>query len=228
MKVKTFLLGAFITMLTSSCSGTYKAYYQTLQIAFSDQVDTQKTLEEVQQTEVDIISVKRGDRPAAIMALAYLENGQHKWVSNDNAMLILENGRLMRTLGLSDNLLYLSNTDSDPLKLLSANSQYSRQSEPWLRKADRTGDEYGYPIKSTFSQAKQNTLKALNLYLDTMYYVETVNYDAPSEYVHLSKSWDNHFWFAKDGTLIKSIQKISPVSEYLEITYLSRISRLQQ
>jgi hypothetical protein len=228
MKVKTLLFSALIATLISSCSGTYKAYYQTLQIAFAEQVDAQKTLDEVQQSEVDIISVKRGDRAAAIMALAYIENGQHKWVSTDNAMFIMHKGRLVRTIGFSDNLLYLSNIENDPLKLLADDLQSSQLPDSWLRIADRTGDEYGYPIKSVFSQAKQNTLQALNLNLDTMYYVETVYYDAPSDYVRLVSSWENHFWFTKDGGLIKSIQKISPVSESLKITYLSRIARLNQ
>jgi hypothetical protein len=228
MNVKTSLLSVLILMLITSCSGTYHAYSQTLKIAFSEQVDAQKTLAQVQQSEIDIISVKRGDRAAAIMALAYLENGQHKWVSNDNAMLIMKKGRLIRTIGFSDNLLYLSNIENDPLKLLTGDSQGSRLLDPWLRIADRTGDEYGYLIKSIFSQGKQDILQALNLQLDTIYYVETVHYNAPTEYVRLVTSWENHFWFSKDGRLIKSIQKISPVSESLEITYLSRIARLNQ
>lgn len=62
----------------------------------------------MQQSDIDLISVKRGERPVAIMALAYLENDQHKWISRDKAMLTMEKGRIVRTLGLTENLLYLS------------------------------------------------------------------------------------------------------------------------
>lgn len=228
MKENKLLLVALTLILFSSCSGTYKAYYQTLKIAFAEQVDAQKTLAEVQQSEVDIISVKRGDRPAAIMALAYLESGQHKWVSNDNAMLIMHKGRLIRSLGLSDNRLYLSNLDNDPLNYIANNTPLEGIPPTWFRYADRDGDEYGHPIRSSFSLPKEQTIQALNLEVYSNYYVETVNYEAPARYTRLNKSWKNHFWYSKDGELIKSIQQISPVSEPLEVTYLSRIARLNQ
>jgi len=229
MKYAPLLLSALTIILLNGCSGTYKAYYQTLQIAFADKKDTQMTLVDVQQSEVDVISVKRGDRPAAIMALAYLENDQHKWVSNDKVMLIMKKGRLIRTLGLIDNQVFLSNLNNDPLNSISADeSKGILISEPWERIADRTGDQYGYPLKSVFSPAQQDTLQVLNLNIETIYYVETVNYDAPTNYVRLNNSWKNRFWYAKDGVLIKSIQSISPLSEALEITYLSRIARLNK
>lgn len=225
MNVKLFQFSALLIIL-SSCSGTYKAYYQTLQIAFAEQVDAQKTLVEVQQSKVDIISVKRGERPAAIMALAYLENGQHKWVSNDEAMLIMHKGRLIRSLGLGDNRLFLSNLDNDPLNFLGGNTSDDRLPKTWLRIADRAGDEYGYPLNSTFSPAQQDTIKALNLNIESIYFVETVKFDALTNYIRLRNSWENQFWYSKEGVLIKSIQQISPLSEPIEITYLSRIARL--
>ena len=110
MNVKKLTLSLIILIIISACSGTNHAYYQTLKIAFTEQDDAEMTLAEVRQSEVDVISVKRGERPAAIMALAYLENGQHKWVSSDKTMLIMEKGRIIRTVGLSEGLLYVSDT----------------------------------------------------------------------------------------------------------------------
>lgn len=228
--MKIIMVSLLVLSLATGCSGTYHAYFQTLQIAFSKQTDAEKSLENVQESEIDIISVRRGGRPAAIMALAYIENGQHKWVSSDNAMLVLEKGRIIRTLGLSDNQLYVSNTDCDPLKSLSSLTAIKAQTQrqTWFRKADQTGDEYGYPINSIFSQPQQAILKELNLNIKTTLYVESVNYSAPSSYIRLDNDWKNHFWYAKSGELIKSIEKVSPLSESLEITYLSRIARLHQ
>ena len=224
MNVKNFLIFGLITIFTSSCSGTYKAYYQTLKITFSAQKDIKLTLDEVLRSDVDVMLVKRGERPSAIMALAYLENNQHKWVSSDNTMLVMDKGRIKRTLGLDKNLLHLSNTDFDPLKSLP--KHVSDKSQIWLRDIDLTGDEYGYPIESKFSQASPDTIQALNLNIEVMLYVETLHYKAPANYLRVNKSWENHFWYAKNGDLIKSIQKVSPFSEPVEITYLSRIARL--
>ena len=230
MKVKILTLSTLMLILTSACSGTNYAYYQTLKIAFSTQKDTKLTLIEVQQSDVDVILVKRGERPAAIMALAYLEDDQHKWVSSDKAMLTMEKGRIVRTLGLSDNLLYLSNTDLDPLKSLPylATAKKQSQLQRWSRISDRGGDEYGHPIESIFSQAQQVTVQTLSLNIDAILYIEFVSYNAPAKYLRLNSNWENYYWYAKNGELIKSKQSVSPLSEPLEITYLSRIARLNQ
>jgi hypothetical protein len=228
MNVKILTLILLILILISGCSGTYQAYYQTLKIAFAEQDNAKITLVEVQLSDIDVMSVKRGERPVAIMALAYIENSQHKWVSSDNTMLIMDKGRIIRTIGLNENLLYSSNTDSDPLKSLPNYSIEKPNQQTWSRIVDRTGDEYAYPIESIFSQASLDTVQALNINIEAILYVETLNYKAPANYLRLNSSWKNHFWYAKNGDLIKSIQKVSPLSESLEITYLSRIARLNQ
>ena len=228
MNVKTFTLSALILIFTSACSGTYHAYYQTLKIAFSDKSDAKLTLVEVQQSDVDVISVKRGERPNVIMALAYIENGQHKWVSSDKAMFVIDKGRLIRTLGLDKDLLYTSITGVDPLKSLPHTTIYVPQQQAWTRTVDQTGDEYGHPIESIFNAAIQDSVQILNLDIDAILYVETLNYKTPTNYIRFNRNWKNYYWYAKSGEMIKSIQITSPLSEALEITYLSRIARLNQ
>jgi hypothetical protein len=228
MNVKTFALSALILIFTSACSGTYHAYYQTLRIAFSDKSDAKMTLFEVQQSDVDVISVKRGERPTAIMALAFIENGQHKWVSSDKAMFIIDKGRLIRTIGLRKNLLHSSSADIDPLKSLPHKTMYTPQKQKWIRAVDQTGDEYGYSVESTFSGAVQDSVQALNLDIGAILYVETLVYKAPTNHIRINRNWKNYYWFAKSGEMIKSMQMTSPLSEALEITYLSRIARLNQ
>lgn len=230
MNVKIFLLSALTLLFVSGCSGTYHAYYQTLKIAFSEQEDVEMTLIDVQQSRIDVISVKRGNRPNAIMALAYIENGQNKWISSDNAMLILEKGRIIRTLGLNENLLYTSNTDLDPLKSLPylPMTKSEPKNQTWSRIIDRSDDEYGYLLESNFSLGQVDNLQALNLNISTTLYFEIVSFQAPANYLQLNNSWKNQYWYAKNGELIKSIQQVSPLSESLEITYLSRIARLNQ
>jgi hypothetical protein len=228
MNVKILTPITLILILFSGCSGTYQTYYQTLKIAFAEQNDTKLTLIEVQQSDIDVMLAKSGERPTAIMALAYIENNQHKWVSSDNIMLIMDKGRIIRTIGLNENLLHSSNTNFDPLKSLPNHSNDKPQPLTWSRTIDRTGDEYGYPIESIFSQASPDTVQVLSLNVEAILYIETLNYKAPANYLRLNNSWQNFFWYAKNGELIKTIQKVSPLSESLQITYLSRIARLNQ
>jgi hypothetical protein len=230
MNVKILILSGLVMFFISSCSGTYHAYYQTLKIAFIKKEDAKITIEEVKQSKIDIISVKRGERPKAIMALAYLENDKHKWVSSDNVMLTMEKGRIIRTLGLSDNLIYLSSTNPDPLKLLSnevLTKEVQRQ-PTWSFMIDLAGDQYGHSIESIFKYVSKDTITVLGLDTKSVLYVENLNYITPSNYIRLNKSWKNYYWYSDSGELIKSIQKISPLSELLEVTYLSRIARLNQ
>ncbi|MFT6895649.1 MAG: hypothetical protein ACJA13_000046 [Paraglaciecola sp.] len=223
MNMKTLLLSVLVVLLTTGCSGTYHAYYETLKIVFAEQPDAQMTLVEVQQSPVDVIAVKRGERPLAIMALAYLETGQHKWISNDKAMLIMEKGRIVRTLGLKENLLYLANTKTDPLKTLPSDMPKN----PWQSAADYTGDQYGYPLESTFSPGESDKLHTLTLNIDTVLFVEKVSYLAPANFMRFNRNWHNYYWYdKKSGELLKIIQKFSPLAEPLQITYLSRIARL--
>jgi hypothetical protein len=223
MKIKTLSLLLLVVMLTTSCSGTYHAYYETLKLAFAETPDAQMSLAEVQQSTVDVISVKRGERAKAIMALAYLENAQHKWISNDKAMLVMEKGRIVRTLGLSENLLYLADTHADPLKVLPFNTQKTQ----WRRAADYSGDQYAHPLESTFTPGESQTLAALSLNIDTLMFIENVTYLAPANYIRVNRNWQNNYWYDKQsGELIKSIQRVSPLAEPLEIIYLSRIARL--
>ncbi|MGY0577625.1 MAG: YjbF family lipoprotein [Paraglaciecola chathamensis] len=230
MTIKRFAFAIFVAIATTSCSGTYHAYYDTLKIAFSEPKDADMTLAQVAESKIDLMSVQRGERPKAIMALAYLENGRHKWVSADNAMFVMEQGRVVRTLGLNKDLLYLGNSQEDPLKRITSNAKANssaKQSNQWRYITDWSGDEYGHPIESHFTAPENETLTLLSKPIHTYHYVETLSYQAPSDYLRFNQSWQNHYWFdQQSGALVKSIQTLSPISEPVEFVYLSRIARL--
>ncbi|MCF2948424.1 YjbF family lipoprotein [Paraglaciecola aquimarina] len=222
-QISILLILALLSL--TSCSGTYRAYQQTLKLAFKDTPNVVLSIDEIKQSKVDLALIKRGSRPTSTLALAYLEDRQHKWVSADNVMLIMEKGRIVRTLGLDENLLFLSNTAQDPLK----NTPLSMtELSIWSRISDWSGDEYGYVIESKFSFKTEERLEELSLKIDTIKYVEDAKFTAPSRFIQINNTWQNTFWFEKNtGTLIKSIQTLAPSTEPIELVYLSRIARLQ-
>jgi hypothetical protein len=220
--IKNFLLLVAVFALTA-CAGTYHSYYETLKLAFSERDDVSLSLEEVTQLNVDIMLLRRGDRPAAALALAYIEDGQHKWVSRDKAMLIIEQGRVVRTLGFAQDLLYLSNTSSDPIK----QTYTTLPGKNWLRSADWSIDEYGYQLNSDFDRQVRQQLTVFGQQIDTILIIENVVYDNPSNFIRVEQNWQNYFWYEPiSGTLLKTKQRLSPYDEALEITYLSQIARL--
>ena len=137
--IKTVFSGLVLLTLTA-CAGTYHSYLDNLKLAFAPTPDAELSLAEVRQAQYDLLYVKHGERAQAVMVLMHLEAGQHKWVSADNAMLIMEQGRLVRTLGLENDLLHLTNTINDPVRRVAS----IRPDNTWLRLADWQGGEYGF------------------------------------------------------------------------------------
>lgn len=217
------LIGGSILLALTGCAGTYHSYLDTLKLAFSSNADVNLSLQQVKAAPSDLLYVRHGERAVAAMALLRLEGGQHKWVSADNALLIMEQGRIVRTVGFSNDLLYLSNTQNDQIRDYKAINPASE----WLRLADWQNGEYGYLIKSRFTVQAGQPLSFFGQSLTTTLITEHVSYDSDSNFVRFDNSWQNSFWFdSASGTLIKSVQQLSPLSEPFEMTYISRIARL--
>ncbi|RLR18050.1 hypothetical protein D8L93_04170 [Sodalis-like symbiont of Bactericera trigonica] len=73
------------------------------------------------------------------VVLEYAEQGNLKWATRDQAMLVTRNRRLVKTLRLTDNLLEVTNLDSDPLihpdRILNDTEWTSTSS--WIEKGQR-------------------------------------------------------------------------------------------
>ncbi len=53
--------------------------------------------------------------PQLFAVLAFSENGQQKWVTQDGATIVTQHGRLVKTLLGGDNLIDVNNLATDPL-----------------------------------------------------------------------------------------------------------------
>ena len=222
VSVKTVLGGVVLLALTA-CAGTYHSYIDNLQLAFAKSEDVQLSLTEVLNAPSDLLYVKHGERAVAAMALYNIEAGQHKWISADNALLVMEQGRIVRTLGFSNDLLHLTDTASDPIRQAAKLSGDNL----WLRQADWQAGEYGYVLRSRFEVIPEQTLQFFQQPLQTTLVIEHVQYDNKSEYLRFDGHWQNRFWFdTASGTLIKSEQTLAPFWQPLNMTYISRIARL--
>src|SRR3990167_2880528 len=94
------LIRLFVFLALASlvgCSSTFRTYTQTLELAFNSGDGASLTKAELAARESDVLYAKVGSLPNAVLVLAYLEHGQYKWVSADEAMLVLEKGRLVKT-----------------------------------------------------------------------------------------------------------------------------------
>jgi hypothetical protein len=226
MSIRNILFCCATLAFVSGCSGTYHSYIENLRLAFNSNGDVLYTLKSIANSKVDLIEVKNGERSKALMALSFIEGGQYKWVSRDQAVLIIDAGRIVRTLGFSKNLLHLSSNIYDPLKEMKSLGNGNISSLEWTREADWDGDEYGHEIVSKFKEFGSDYINSMSMNIETRLVIEELEYTPPSNYIRFDKTWKNYFWYEKtSGQLIKSIQTLSPIGEQIEITYVSRIAR---
>lgn len=218
-----FFVGGVLLLTLTACAGTYHSYVDTLKLAFTTTADVELSLEDVKKAPSDLVYVKHGERPVAAMALYKIEAGQHKWISADKAMLVEEKGRVVRTVGFADNLLFLTNTASDPLRDIKS----IRPDTSWLRLADWQHGEYGYQLRSSFEIDRSEQLVFFQRTVPVTLVVEHVQYEDKPNYLRFDSDWQNRFWFdSGSGTLIKSEQRLAPFGQLLTMTYISRIARV--
>ncbi|MEP0357608.1 MAG: YjbF family lipoprotein [Paraglaciecola sp.] len=213
----TFLFLSLIVFV--GCSSTHRAYLETIKLAFQTTADPVLTLSEIQNSPIDLLYVSLKDKPRAVLALAYIENSEYKWVSGDNALLVEKGGRIIKTVGTMDNFLFVSNIENDPL----ATPEYINTISYWNRYVDYDDS------RSAFVESKFELIVNAELVIDGNHakanmIKEVVTFQKVNEEID---TWTNRFWFdIKTDQLLKSEQQLTPSSDRYEITYISRIARL--
>lgn len=221
----TFLrlgFSAACLLMLSSCSGTYHAYGSMLKLAFTSAEDVQLTYADVEQANYDYLYVKQGDNAQIAMGLAYIEQDQLKWVSGDSNMLITSQGRIVRTLGLSNDLMHVTSKAKDPLHhplAISAQTTYQRQ-------VDWRQGEYGYKVNSEFAVPENESLEFFGQMLQVVKLTETLQYDNPTNFIRFDAKWQNTFWLeAKTGRVVKTSQQLQPGAPRFELVFISEVVR---
>lgn len=153
------------------------------------------------------------DGQRIFLVLGYAENGQQKWVTQDRAMLVTQKGRLVKTLGLSDNLLETGNLDQDPL----AQPLSLRDGASWTRLLSWTENgqlRSGVAI-SRFSRDNDTVLTLAGKRVACRVWHEEVAIDA------VGARWQNTFWLdAISGEVRQSAQSIGAGTLPVDITIL--------
>lgn len=144
--------------------------------------------------------------PQLFVVLAFSEDGQQKWVTQDRAMLITQNGRLIKTTGLADNLLQVSHVDADPLNAPGK----IRDGAGWTRLMGWTEhQQVRYATaRSQFRWKGDDSLKTGISTTAVRVLEETVTTD--------EARWTNRYWIDSDGQIRRSEQWIG--ADYYPVT----------
>ena len=222
MALLKWLAVVTVALSLASCAGTYRAYKDTLQYAFTEQPDASLTLAEVVNSKFDYLYVTHGKRPQSVLALMFIEQNQLKWIAADEAMLIIENGRIVKTHGFSNDLIYVFASSPDPVADL---AKISTTTE-WQRQLDWASGEYGYTVKSRFELETGHSLRFFEQDIAVTKVIEYLDYASPAKYVRFDQHWQNVFWFdANTGLLLQSQQQLAPFTEPMQLIFISRVAR---
>lgn len=218
---RVFLILFFLFGLIA-CRSVDRNPFDLVNYIRDSKADHGMTLQEIQTTPWERIYAQLNGKGRSVLVLAFRENNHDKWIAADRALINLDNrsGRVISTLGFDNDLLYVSNTQQDPL--LSPNT-LSNTNE-WHRITDwKPHNQSGYALQSTFSECPAETLT----FFDFAFATRCVH--EQTTMIQTNKRFDQYFWYdLRSGQLIRSIQRLSPSWPELEITHITVIARLIQ
>ena len=104
-----------ICLLLQACSSTTKGLGDSLWNSLFGTPGVHLTDDDIQNMPYASQYVQLNNGPQLFVVLAFAENGQQKWVTQDQATLVTQHGRIVKTLLGGDNLLEMNNLAADPL-----------------------------------------------------------------------------------------------------------------
>lgn len=104
-----------ICLLLQACSATTKGLGNSLWDSLFGTSGVQLTDDDIQNMPYASQYMQLNGGPQLFVALAFSENGQQKWVTQDGATIVTQHGRLVKTLLGGDNLIDVNNLAADPL-----------------------------------------------------------------------------------------------------------------
>ncbi|MFH4584471.1 YjbF family lipoprotein [Vibrio diabolicus] len=205
--------------LLFGCTQKFNDVSATVQEAYGNYIDVDMTPEEINAVPYASAYLKLGNQKQVFVVLAFAErnplNGkiQLKWVSADNAMVVTENGHIVKTIGLQSADLAGVYGNVPDYSLDSTDVNYAL-SYDWV-----TQYRYGFPANVTRSYSGQETLTTPISNTMTDVYKEVV------EFSSLSQSVENYYWINEQGQVVKTIQHLGPNMIPVELTILKGYSK---
>ena len=105
-----------VCLLLQACSATTEGLGHSLWDSVFGTPGVQMTDDEIQNMPYASQYMQLNGGPQLFVVLAFAEDGQQKWVTQDQATLVTQHGRLVKTLLGGDNLIEVNNLAADPLQ----------------------------------------------------------------------------------------------------------------
>jgi len=189
----------------------------TVQEAYNGYIDVELTADEINAVPYASAYLKIGDQKQVFVVLAFAEpnpltgNTQLKWVTADKAMVVTENGHIVKTVGLqATNLAGIYGN----VPAYSAPSVQYTLSYDW-------SDEYRYGFPANVERSRQGKETVITPISSTATYV----YTEVVTFTSLEKSVENQYWVNDKGEVVKTRQHLGPNMVPVELTILKGYSK---
>ncbi len=215
----------FLTIISvlflSACTQKFNDVNATLDEAIFGVDDVSLTAQKIIELPYASSFVRINGGAKLFMVLAFAEPNpatgtmQLKWLSSDKAMIVTENGRIVKTLGLPQfNLTEINTTPSAPLPSFAAITQ---KQAIWSAHYDWTaGDQYLFNYHATITPILRGETRLKNTVWEKKVteIVEVVS--IPS----LGDTFTNQYWVDSELNVVKSHQYLGPNMVGIEMTIL--------
>lgn len=195
-----------VCLLLQACSATTKGLGSSLWHSIVGSDGVQLTDDDIQNMRYASQYMSINNGPQLFVVLAYDENGQQKWVTQDRATIVTQNGRVVKTVGLGDNLQQVTNLADDPLAKVNQiidGAGWTRQMAWSERQQARMAT-----ARSTFTWHGTDTLKVGSNVTPVRVLDEEVT--------AAGTAWNNRYWVDDAGEIRQSKQYLGP--DYWPIT----------
>ncbi len=219
LSLKWIRLLIALSLLSSifGCTQKFNDVSATVQEAYGNYIDVELTPREVEAVPYASAYLKIGDQKQVFVVLAFAEqnpltgNTQLKWVSTDKAMVVTENGHIVKTIGLQTT--NLAGIYGNVPAYSAPSVQYSL-SYDWADKY-----RYGFPAKVQRSYQGKETVTTPISSTSTDVYTEVVTFTS------LEKTVENKYWVNGKSEVVKTRQHLGPNMVPVELTILKGYSK---
>lgn len=189
-----------VCLLLQACSATTKGLGSSLWHSIAGTDGVQLTDDDIQNMRYASQYMSINGGPQLFVVLAYDEDGQQKWVTQDRAMINTARGRVVKTTGLGDNLQQVTGLAEDPL----AKANQIVDGAGWTRQMTWTERQQvrSATARSSFTWDGTDTLKVGSSVTPVRILDEEVT--------AAGKTWHNRFWVDTEGQIRRSKQFIGP------------------
>ncbi|WP_440878387.1 YjbF family lipoprotein [Vibrio natriegens] len=217
IKWKRLLVILSVLSLMFGCTQKFNDVSATVQEAYGNYIDVELSQLEIEAVPYASAYLKIGNQKQIFVVLAFADQNpltgktQLKWVSSDKAMVVTENGHIVKTVNLQNN--NIAGVYGQIPAYTPTNTEYLI-SYDWEEQY-----RYGFPAHITRTYQGKDVVTTP---------ISTTSADVYREFVEfpsLSETVENFYWVDDKGQVVKTLQYLGPNMLPIELTILKGYSK---